>query len=260
MKIKTLVIALLLSGVTVSAQAARLPASGGYDSRVQQIVYNPNDVTIVKTKAGVVTLIQLEEGEVVKSEDTGLGIGDPEAWNTAVRGSNIFLRPKAEQPDTNIAIVTNRRSYSVMLTTTDKNPTYVLRYIYPKAPEPVKPNVMLGKSQVRYPCTEGNLVNGRYEVKGSQKVKPDALWDNGRMTCMRWNSATDLPVVFRVMPDGKEQLVNYHMDKNVMVIHEVSPGFVLRLGSEVMQVRTAGNVKRAWNANGTATGDVRVEK
>ncbi|WP_276525291.1 hypothetical protein, partial [Shigella sonnei] len=24
----------------------------------------------------------------------------------------------------------------------------------------------------------------------------------------------DLPVVFRILPDGKEQLVNYHMDKN----------------------------------------------
>ncbi|EEF5709819.1 haloacid dehalogenase [Salmonella enterica] len=256
---KSLLAVALLSG-TAFCYAAKIPASAGFDKRVQQIVYNPNDVTVVKTKAGVVTLIQLEEGEVIKSPDTGLGTGDPEAWDMSVRGSNIFLRPKAAEPDTNIALVTNRRAYAIRLVSTDRDPTFLLRYVYPKPPEPVRPNVMTGSSRETAPCTEGNIVNGRYEVRGSPAVKPSAVWDNGRQTCFRWSSTTDLPVVFRVMPDGKEQLVNYHMDKNTMVVHEVSPEFVLRLGSQVMQVRTKGNIQRAWNASGTTTGEIRVEK
>lgn len=259
MRKSLLAVALALSLAGYS-HAAKDPKTAGFDNRVQQIIYNPNDVTVVKTKAGVVTLIQLEEGEIIKSEETGLGIGDPEAWDPAVRGRNIFLRPKAEQPDTNIAIVTNRRSYSISLVSTDKDPTYVLRYVYPKPPEPVKPNVMTGRSRNTAPCTEGNIVNGRYEVRGSQAVKPSAIWDNGRLTCFRWRSSTDLPVVFRVMADGKEQLVNHHMENDVMVVHEVSPEFVLRLGSQVMQVRTEGIIPRSWNASGTTTGEIRTEK
>ncbi|HDD9007779.1 TPA: TrbG/VirB9 family P-type conjugative transfer protein [Escherichia coli] len=259
MMMRKLLLPLVISSITMTCHAAKTPASAGFDKRVQQIVYNPNDVTIVKTKAGEVTLIELEEGEVIKSEDTGLAIGDPEAWDPAVRGNTIFLRPKAAEPDTNIAIVTNKRIYSIQLVSTDQNPTYLLRYIYPKSPDSVKPNVMTGRSRVVAPCTEGNVINGRYEVRGSQKIKPEAIWDNGRLTCFRWSAAADLPVVFRILPDGKEQLVNYHMDKNVMVIHEIAPAFVLRLGGEVMEIRTNSHIPRAWNASGTLTGETRVE-
>ncbi|WP_353747586.1 TrbG/VirB9 family P-type conjugative transfer protein, partial [Shigella sp. FJ200801] len=62
-----------------------------------------------------------------------------------------------------------------------------------------------------------------------------------------------------ILPDGKEQLVNYHMDKNIMVVHEISPAFVLRLGGEVMEVRTNRHIPRTWNDSGTLTGETRVE-
>lgn len=257
---KILSLAAGLCCFSVFSHAASVPKSAGYDGRVQQIVYNPADVTVVRVKSGAVSLIQLESDEYLIGDDVGMGLGDPLAWNVAVKGSNIFLRPVAEQPDTNIAIVTNKRTYSVLLSPTDKNPTFILRYIYPKAPEPVKPVVFTGKSKVKFPCSEGNFINGHYEVKGSKSIKPAAIWDNGRHTCFKWDSSSDLPVAFRILPDGKEQLVNYHMEKNVMVIHEVSPDFVLRLGNAVLQVRTQHNLKRSYNEKGTTTGDIRVEK
>nr|WP_282680441.1 TrbG/VirB9 family P-type conjugative transfer protein [Escherichia coli] len=38
-------------------------------------------------------------------------IGDPEAWSVSVRDNTLFLRPKAEEPDTNVTVQTNKHIY-----------------------------------------------------------------------------------------------------------------------------------------------------
>ncbi|WGL94062.1 TrbG/VirB9 family P-type conjugative transfer protein [Arsenophonus nasoniae] len=256
-KTKYLAVFIGLLGLMGNAQGAILPKSGGFDNRVQEVTYNPDDVTIIRAKAGAVTLIQFESSEFVKGDSAGLGIGDPLAWNITVKGNNVFLRPIAEQPDTNIIIVTNKRTYSLLLTTAKKNPTFILRFLYPK---PFRQTVFFGEKQAKFPCGQGNVVNLKYEVRGSQKIKPNAIWDNGLHTCFRWNQSVDLPIAFRILPDGNEQLVNYHMEKNVMVVHDVSPEFILRLGNEVMEVKTKNNIPRTYNEKGTTTRQTRFEK
>jgi type IV secretion system protein VirB9 len=247
-----------------NAYSAVIPRSSGADARVQEITYNENNVTVVGVNIGVATLIQLESDEFLVSDKTGMGLGDPLAWNVSVRGNNIFLRPIAEQPDTNIALVTNKRTYSILLQTKNKDSvTFILRYRYPKKPEPVviKPTVFIAnKTTEKPPCTDGSLFNGSYEVKGSESLKPSAIWDDGRFTCFKWNTSTDLPIVNRVLPNGKEQITNPSMNNNVMVIHDVSPKFVLRLGENVMEVKTNHNVQREFNYKGTTTESKRIDK
>lgn len=256
----TLAISLSLMFSTV-VYAAAIPKSSGADDRVQEITYNPNNVTIVKVKSGVATLIQLESDEFLIGNQSGMGLGDPLAWNVSVRGNNLFLRPIAKQPDTNIALVTNKRTYSIdLISAGTGTPTFIMRYIYPKAPVSVKPTVFLGKSTIKQPCFDGGKINTTYQVKGSQNIKPNVIWDNGEFTCFKWNNASDLPVVYRVLPDGNENLVNYHMDKNVMVVHEVSNNFILRLGNSVMAVRTDHNINRGYNYKSTTTGEKLLER
>ena len=258
------VLPFLICGLLASyTYAAAIPRSSGADARVQEILYNENNVTVVKVKIGVATLIQLESDETLLGDDTGMGLGDPLAWNVSVRGNNIFLRPVAEQPDTNIVVVTSKRTYSILLQTTETDSaTFILRYRYPKKIEQIsiKPTVFVDKKNIAIPCVDGSLFNGFYETKGSEAIKPSAIWDDGRFTCFKWNTAKDLPVVSRVLPNGKEQLANYHMDKNVMVIHEISPEFILRLGENVMNVKTHHNVEREYNSKATTTPFKRVEK
>ncbi|WP_373694760.1 TrbG/VirB9 family P-type conjugative transfer protein [Edwardsiella tarda] len=62
-----------------------------------------------------------------------IGLGDPAAWKVSVREHSIFFRPVVEDnPNTNVTVVTNKRTYPLFLVSVDKNPTYVLRYDYPK--------------------------------------------------------------------------------------------------------------------------------
>lgn len=248
-------IAMLSAALPSVSYSASLPKSSGSDSRVQEILYNPNDVTVVRVKQGVATLIQLEKGEYLQGEEAGMGLGDPLAWNVSVRGNNIFLRPIADQPSTNIALVTNKRTYSVLLKKA-KYPSFIVRYVYPEKRKPViKTNSMSST-----PCTKGNVLNLRYKVKGSESIKPSAIWDNGEFTCFKWSASNDLPVVYRVLPDGKENLVNYHMDQDVMVIHEVSDDFILRLGGNVMAVKSNYSIDSKYNHSGTTTDQVLLER
>ncbi|HGJ5876683.1 MAG TPA: TrbG/VirB9 family P-type conjugative transfer protein [Arsenophonus sp.] len=90
------------------------------------------------------------------------------------------------------------------------SPTFLMRFRYP--PKPVIPNVLTGKTKHERSCTDGGFINLVYQVKDSEILTPDAVWDEGIFPCIKLNNARE-PVVYRVLPDGKEQLVNYHMNK-----------------------------------------------
>lgn len=114
------------------ATAQSLPQSAGLDNRIQLFNYSPNDVYVINTKAGYASLIQLEDGEFIH-DDGGLGMGLADSWNIAVKGNNIFFKPVSPMPDTNLLLVTNKRTYAFVLTTShDPN---VVSYSYHQVQE-----------------------------------------------------------------------------------------------------------------------------
>lgn len=254
MKLKYGVLALGIISCVSHAEVS--PQSTYYDSRVQTILYNPDDVTRVKVGIGVSTLIQLEKNETLLNSDSGFGLGDPLAWEVAVRGNNIWLRPKQPQPNTNVTMVTNKRTYIFSLEEAKgrQQPSWLIRFRYPAEPKPmvhapVKPAT---------PCSNG-LVNRNYEWKGDKDkdLAPVQAWDDGRFTCLKFSRAVDLPVVYWKWKDGKEGLVNSHMEDDVMVIHQVSPEYRIRLGDRVVGLRSNSNYHAAYSTNGTTTGQIR---
>ena len=103
------------------------------DPRIRTEIYDKSVVYNVHTQIGRASLIQLEEDEsLVISPSSVLGIGDADAWNLGVRGNNIVLKPTQKMPQTNVVVVTNKRTYSFELQATAKDsmPTYILRFRY----------------------------------------------------------------------------------------------------------------------------------
>ncbi|MGL4928260.1 MAG: TrbG/VirB9 family P-type conjugative transfer protein [Plesiomonas shigelloides] len=241
----------ILIGMATAANAASVGIGSHLDNRIQRTSYNANDVTKVLVKKGTVSLVQFDDGENIES----IGLGDPEAWDVSVKGSHIFFRPTVDDnPDTNVAVLTNKRNYSLYLQSTRGTPTYILRFNYPK---PIKP---LAVTEKKIPCNSGGKINGKYFVKGDMRISPYQIWDDGQFTCMRWSNANDLPMVYRANAEGKEMLVNTHMENNTMVIHEVSKNFVIRLGQSVLDVRTDSMTPRYFNYKGSSTNEYRQEK
>ena len=259
-------------GLTVlmplSASAAQTAISAGFDARVQKFKYDPRDVFIVNAKVGYSTLVQLEQGEFIE-EYGGLGMGDAQAWSLAVRGNNIFFKPIRDLPDTNMIIVTNRRTYAFQLTTSDPIPTYIARFDYPAQDtgngfEPPKlPAVMqkVGKDKEGRDILIDIDINTNYFWRGEKALKPTNAWDDGRFTMLKFAHASDLPAVYRVMPDNSEMLVNTHITGDTMIIQEIGSVYRLRLGKAVTEIGN-GNI-RLPDFNETGTSDdnfVRIDQ
>lgn len=244
---KNLLVATSLSALifSVSAQAAVLPEGTAFDSRVQTVLYNPDDVVRVKIALGASTLIQLEEGETVEVPNGGLGIGDADAWTIGVRENNIFMKPKAESPDTNITLVTNRRTYALSLETSPSasRTAFIVRFEYPEAPQaPI--------AEPQQACTDGR-VNADYQMWGDTVLAPSAAWDDGRFTCFKYSRGGDLPAIYSVSADGQENLTNFNIEDDIIVVHSVAEEFRFRAGNNVLGVKSDDIYRAPYNSSNT---------
>lgn len=259
--IKPILLALSLGIASVNASASLNPTSYGYDQRVQFFDYNEHDVFVVGTDIGVSTLIQFEEDERIDGDGSGLGMGDAQAWSVAVNGNNIFIKPTAALPDTNMVIVTNKRTYAIQLSTNSVNPSYIVRFKYPEVKETVnKPKSVVGE-KFRSVGTDANgapilvpvNVNTDFYKRGEETILPSRVWDDGLFTYLKYPNNKDLPVVFRVLPDTSEAIVNSHVVDDVLVIHGTNPLYRLRFGSAVGEVYNRSyNSDGYFNSNGTS--------
>lgn len=236
------------TAIITPVHAAIYGAPTIYDTRIQTVNYNPDDVVKLKIKPGTVSLVQVAPNE----EITSVALGDPLAWKVSVRNNSVFFRPvSVDSPDTNVAILTDKeRTYSLYLVS-GSEPAFILRFRYPENKPLFTPRSV--------PCTDGGKINGNYFVRGDTSVFPYQIWDDGRFTCLRFGNKQKLPVLYIIDDDGKENLVNYSMDKNTMVIHQLVEHAVLRHGDQVAEFETDSVVPRSWNSKGTTTSQQRVE-
>ena len=252
---------LLLCMATTAAQAAP-----GGDERIRSVTYNANQVVKIYTAPNVPTIIQFEEDETVQDPSKGmLGMGDGKAWSVGPKGSNIMFKPIAKQPDTPLLIVTSKRTYAFEFISVSKKsgiePTLVLRFEYPdskaKAAQAAsrKQAVISERlDQIAGKTGQAASRNRKYMKQGDEALSPSAAEDDGRFTYLRFDSTRELPVVYKVLPDGAETLTSFHMDSDTgtVVIHEVAAKFILRYGNAVMAIRNDGfNPDGKLNLTGT---------
>lgn len=259
MKFFLCLINMLLMAWSAVVNAETYPQTLGSDSRVQVFNYSPDAVYVINTQTNHANLIQLEAGEYIH-DDGGLGLGQADKWNMAVKGNNIFFKPISPMPDTNMVLVTNKRTYAFLLKTS-YNPhdiSYIARFNYPSlSQEPEKP--ILPKYVVKSHTINGIDIyidadfNKNYRYRGADSTKPSNVWDDGRFTYIKYSHADDLPVAYKVLPDGSEHLVNSHIEEDTMVLQEVGAIYRLRLGSDVGEISNGYNRRPRFNTTGTSS-------
>jgi type IV secretion system protein VirB9 len=240
-RIKRHLIFLLL--VSLPLGATVIPESQNFDNRVTQVKYNPKDVIKVRIKTGISTLIQLEQGETIQSQVGGIGVGDLAAWGVNVKGNNIFIKPIAKKPDTNLLVTTNKgRTYAFELTSS-KWPHFIVKLAYEK------PKTAADK-RLDIPCYDGK-VNFAYAKWGDAPLSPAYMWDDGRFTCLKFTNNAELPVAYQVASDGTESIINYHIEEDTMILHGIASEFRLRLGKQVLGLRSDDALSSGFNKKGT---------
>lgn len=74
--------ALAMCGI---AWGAAIPQASRYDARLQQVVYNPFNVTVVNTRPGFVTTLIFDNDEAVISAKPGF----EEAWEATADANRV---------------------------------------------------------------------------------------------------------------------------------------------------------------------------
>ncbi len=266
--IKYIVPVCLIFSVTGFVHAEIAGKGSVSDKRIQTALYSPDNVFRIYAMKDRTTMIQLEQGETINTDAGAMNQGKPGTegapeWLLGANkaGSLIMIKPSryAEDPRTNLIVSTNRRTYlfELHLTQSPALATYLFRFNYPKPPE-VGKNPFVGRNINENPCD--GIINKKYQKRGDMIISPYQVWDNGTFTCFRFPTNAPRPVIYEVLPDGTETMVNARPVNDILVVHGVSREFRIRLNRLVLAVRSNVENTGWYNYKGTTTGEVREVK
>ena len=209
-------------------------AADGEDARIRTTVYAADEVYRLQGYVGFQIDLEFEAGESF----VGLGAGDVESLAFASQENHLFLKPRAAGVDTNLTVLTNRRSYHFEYLASAHRPdatpgdaVYVLRFVYPLAAD-----AATVPQSVERPLSQAATLrphNRDYAYCGSPGLKPVAAWDDGIQTHLRFGARQELPALFVHNDDGSESLVNFTIEADEVVVHRVARRLIVRRGQLV---------------------------
>ena len=189
--------------------------------------YQPNQLYKIYCRIGFITDLALHKGETVNF----VGGGDTSAWaisSTTVDGvHHIYIKPTVETSTTNIIVTTNKRSYQLIVNTSDwYNPMVRWTYNDEEVAEAIAKqakdkaaitDTMMGKSV--------SDLHFNYSIRGNSDSKPDMVFDDGEKTIIKYNAGRfpkKSPAVF-IRERGRKgvSLVNFKMKDNCYILDRV---------------------------------------
>lgn len=247
--------ALSLSLCAFSTHAAKLPKPLSSDNRVKQVPYDPNQVYELVGTYGYQTSIEFEADEMVKV----VALGDTIAWQSMPFRNRVFLKPVEDNADTNMTVITSKRTYYFQLNSTKvkSGQSYLVRFVYPNAritsynPEGETP---AGSTPVTSSGTPASP-NINYGYSGDKEaIGVQGVMDDGQFTKFLIKKGADLPQFYRVLPDGTEAMVDARREGEYMVVKRLASMFVLRSGNAYVCVENLANPYKRTVTRGARDG------
>ena len=185
--------------------------------------YAPDQLYKIYCRTGYLTDISLHDGETVKF----VGGGDTSAWainsTTVGKTPHIYIKPVTQTSTTNIIITTDKRSYQLIVCTSDwYNP--MVRWTY--GAEEAEMDFKRQQSDEKNITASANAVsvddlnfNYRVKTKGSAS-KPEMVFDDGEKTIIKFGKKMDkMPALFiRERGHKTLSLTNYKMKDGAYIL------------------------------------------
>lgn len=270
---KHIAVSILLAFSALSATSAVAESkvmAFNQDSRLKQFNYDENDTYTINTRPGINTDLQMNSDEIVES----VYAGDTVQWVIEVdpHGRHVFIKPTAPDLFTNATIITNKRTYQLLMKSHSSDDKFYARVSWQdqkliayqnKQAVLVKQReddrVAIEKearerkdADARETWEMGTSVddlNFNYEVSGRGSFKPVQVFDNGRFTWLRFEAnLQELPAVFAPGDDGKYEIVNYVVKENMFMVQKVMPTTILKIGKAEVKI-----VNKALTKSGKST-------
>lgn len=245
---------LFIVGVTAGgspALALDVPIGMSTDNRIRTVNYTPNDVVQVIGRYRASTQIEFAPTE----EIAHIAIGDSVSWEVAPARNILFLKPRERNPPTNLQVVTirqtgERRVYQFELRAVDGEVTrndayFVVRFRYPTDEQALRQQqaaaaqAAAGRAAADEALSLHQAYGARnysYSAQGSRPLQPDSVYDDGRVTTMRFDGNREIPAIYMVQADGSETMIPWDARQGgqVVVIHGTAREFRLRMGGVVL--------------------------
>lgn len=251
MKKRSFLAAAVIAALTAfPVEALEIPASAQQDNRVRFVSYQPYNITRI-----VGTIRSSVQVEFAPDEEIAhVALGNTVAWEVAPAGHILFLKPRENQPATNISVVTTRRdgskrSYQMELVVRDgsvdagQNTYFYVKYRYPAdeaerrrlEDEAKKRAAAAGYAdQVLGIHEQYGPRNWRYSAQGSAAIEPQAVYDNGKVTTFAFTGNQEMPAIYIENSDGTESLVPKTVEGDLVLVHAIGRKFILRRGSDTL--------------------------
>ena len=201
--------------------------------------YAPDQLYKIYCRTGYLTDIELHKGEKVSF----VGGGDTSSWainSTTVAGTpHIYIKPVVKTSTTNIIITTDKRSYQLIVNTSDwYNP--MVRWTYGQEELEVSLAQQAKDDRTitsRLGVTNPENLHFKYKVtcKGDAE-KPQMVFDDGEKTYIRFAKASKrLPALFiREKGHKSVSLANFKVKDNTYMLDRLIDQAELRFSDEAV--------------------------
>lgn len=233
-ELSTGLLALCLAITFSPAMAAKTPQSLSSDSRVRHVMYDPNQVYEIIGTYGYQTSLEFATDEKVKV----VSLGDTIAWQTVPYNNRVFLKPVEPRAATNMTVITNKRTYYFMLSSTklSKETTFLVRFKYPHIAAPIA--AAHTKPKTEPTGFDPEKINLDYSTSGHKHaILLDRVLDDGQFTFFRFDQKGEIPTIYTVGPDGTESIVNTRREGSYWVVERTAGLFTLRNGNSYLCVK-----------------------
>lgn len=228
--------------IEIANDVARVqPRRAGYFNAVQVFPFSPGALYQIYASPGQITDIALEPGEQLSGSgplaagDTVRWIvGDTESGNGDTRRVHIMVKPTRPAIETNLVVNTDRRTYLIELRSRENLYMPSVAWFYPEE---------RGGRSKALPLTpfipEMSDRRYRYVIEGDKPPwRPVNAYDDGRKVYIEFSPGIaqgEMPPLFVVGQDGKPELVNYRVYRNILIADRLFAAAELRLGGEKKQ-------------------------
>ncbi|HTP25595.1 MAG TPA: TrbG/VirB9 family P-type conjugative transfer protein [Anaeromyxobacteraceae bacterium] len=252
--------ALLCAVALLAAPRLDKPDEPGRDRRIRYLVYDAEGVVAIVGVIGIATHIVLEPGEKYLTH----AFGDGKAWDLRTKDHHLFVKPVATQADSNLTVVTDRRSYhfELRLETDPKAvPTFEVVFEYPESKARLSRERAAQRAVEEGLAKRSHAVNLEYTMSGDLDLAPANAWDDREFTYFKFPGNRDIPAIYLVDAEGAESIVDRHTTgsaNDIVAVHRVAPRWVLRLGTRALAIwNGAFDATGRHNATGTISPDVK---
>jgi type IV secretion system protein VirB9 len=223
-------------------EARMAPTREGYVNAIQVWPYTDGALYQVYAAPGRVTVISLQAGEelvTVAAGDTVRWIvGDTYSGSGDALRVNVLVKPVRTGLKTNLVITTNRRTYLIELTSTEKAWMASVSWDYPKD-RMLALQRQAQAAQTAAPVDAGlslERLRFRYAISGSTPPwKPLRAFDDGEKVYIQFPAGIaqgELPPLFVIGAQGDGQLVNYRFRSPYYIVDRLFGAAELRLGAD----------------------------